>query len=770
MTTPFRVRCLLAMGFLGSATLIAYNSAAAEEPQQTGSDTGVDRLEQIVVTASKRSENLQDVPVAVTALTGEDIVRQGIVQFSDYMDVVPGLGQISGGSPGHSLVVMRGLTTGILQSTPAVSFLVDDVPFTVSQGVGAAANLIPDPDLMDIERIEVLKGPQGTLYGASSLGGLIKIVSRRPTADAFSADFRESFSSAEPRSGDPSGTGYAARASLNIPLVTGMVALRLDAFHRIDPGYTRNVGFLGTSFAAASQTNKTNVSGGKLALRVQPTSNLDIELWGLIQDMTSPGSATVDFNPATLTDAECRYCYAAARGAAIDTKYRLGSLVVNWTLPAGTLTNSLAYARYSDSNFIDLTGSIGILNSLLSLPVPANTATISNGIPSTRKTTEELRFVANRLGQFEGIAGLYYTHEDNENDSTLLNELPPTLALVPPPFGNINSSNISGTYSEYAVFADLTYYLRSNLDFTVGGRYTHNSQDASTVGDGLFGAQPLTLFHSSESPSTYLATLRYRPTEQLNTYARLATGYRPGGPQVSAGPGIPTSFKHDTTQNYELGVKGRGLNDTVSANLAVYYIKWKDIQLNQFVDGLQFEGNGGHATSKGVEADIQYLPLRGLTLQLTGAYNRSTTDSPIPSTNTLLPPYNIADPGDPLPYAPKFTGSAAADYVFPINSALRGGLGFTYAYQGSQHSNWARDQVSPDYILPSYSTLALRAGVEWSKYSVWLRASNVTNSYAYTTEFANNLFPGQGALSQSAIIAPRTITLEFSAKFDPQSQ
>jgi iron complex outermembrane receptor protein len=733
---------------------------------QQAAEPGENVLETIVVTASKRSEELQQVPAAVTALTGEDIERQGLVQFTDYMNVVPGLGQVAGGSPGHSLVVMRGINTGILQSTPTVAFLVDDVPFTVSQGVGVAANLIPDPDLVDIERIEVLKGPQGTLYGASSLGGLIKIVSKPPTAAAFSADTRVSYSSAQPGSGEPNGSGYGVRGSLNVPIVADKVALRLDAFQRVDPGYTRNVGFLGTSFAAATQTNKTNVSGGKLALRIQASSNFDIELSGLIQDLKSDGSATVDFNPATLTDAECRYCYAAARGAGIDTKYRLGSLVVNWTLPIGTLTNSLAYARYSDSNFIDLTGSIGILNSLLMLPVPANTATISNGMPSTRKTTEELRFVTNRLGSLEGIVGLYYTHEANENDSTLLNQLPPTLETLPPPYGNLNTSTISGTYNEYAVFGNLTYYFTPNLDLTAGGRYTHNKQDAATTASGLFGEQPLTQFHSSESPVTYLATLRYRPNEQLSTYARVATGYRPGGPQVSVGPGIPTSFKHDTTQNYELGVKGRGLEGRFAANLAAYYIKWKDIQINQFVGGLQFEGNGGQATSKGVEADLQFLPVRGLTLQLTGSYNKAITNSPIPSTNQSLPPYNIAEPGDPLPYAPKFTASVQTDYEFPISAGIEGGLGFTFAYQGSQHSNWVRDQVSPDYLLPSYSILALRAGVEWRQYALWLRASNVTNKYAYTTEFANNLFPGQGAYSQNAIIAPRTLTLEFSAKFD----
>ena len=169
MTSQFRVRDLVTMGLFSGASLFARSSIAA----------GEGALDEVVVTASKREESLQDVPTAITALTGEALEQQGLTQFSEYMDAVPGLESLANGASGHGQTIMRGLSTGALQAGSTVAFVVDNVPFTANQSLAGGSAVTPDPDLTDIERIEVLRGPQGTIYGASSLGGLVKIVSKR---------------------------------------------------------------------------------------------------------------------------------------------------------------------------------------------------------------------------------------------------------------------------------------------------------------------------------------------------------------------------------------------------------------------------------------------------------------------------------------------------------------------------------------------------------------------------------------------------------------
>jgi len=742
MVSQLRVQHLTSVALLAS---VLARPAVAAAGDSSGANDLI--LQEVVVTASKRSENLQEVPTAVTALTGDAIEQQGLTQFSDYMSLVPGLTQNSGGTPGHGLVILRGLSTGLQQTASTVSYLVDDIPFTANDSLAIGSLLTPDPDLTDIDRIEVLKGPQGTLYGASALGGLIKIVSRRPTADEFSGEIRGDLASVA-----HGGTGYGVRGSLNIPIVSDIAALRVSAFHRDDPGFVKNVQ------QGLSDANSDAVSGGKVMLRIQPTSNLDIDLSGLIQNLHSSGIAIVTADPLALAPVYCKYCYADAVGPVLDTKYRIAGLVVNWTLPAGTLTNSLSYGKYTDVEYFDYTPQYGVFNTLFGLPVPANTAVIGTLEPSMQKITEELRFATRRLGDFEGLGGIFYTHEHNQYDAILTNRLPPSLAPVAPPFDNLITSAITPIYKEYAAFANLTYYFLPSLDLTLGGRYTHNQQEASSLGNGLLeGGTVQHHFSSSEHPTTYLATVRYRLMDQVDTYARLATGYRPGGPQLTSGPNIPTSFKSDSTKNYELGVKSRWLDSRMTANLALYYIDWKDIQVNELIGGRQVNGNGGKARSRGAELEIAYLPIRGLTTQLNLSYNRATTDVALPAVGAIA--------GDTLPYSAKITGAEVTDYVFPLPGNFRGNVGFTYAYQGSRPTSWSQDLLNQNVVLPGYGTLALRAGIAWGQYSLQLRDENVTDRYAYSTSNEGNLFPHQGVPAMPVLITPRTVVLELTAKF-----
>lgn len=742
----FRSRYVMTTGVFAGLFGLACTQAAAQTAASSGDRSDV--LAEITVTATKRAESLQAVPTAITALTGDEIARQGLVQFTDYMDLVPGLAQNNSGAEAHGLVILRGLSTGAQQTASTVSFMIDDVPFTANESLAIGSLLTPDPDLTDIQRIEILKGPQGTLYGASALGGLIKIVSNEPTADAFYGDVHAGYSSV-----DHGGDGYSVRATLNIPLVQDMVSLRVSAYHRDDPGFTKNVTL------NQDDTNRTETSGGKAILRIQPAENLDIRFTGLIQNLRADGSTQVDVDPTTLKPIYCAYCYAAAFNPVFDTKYRLAGMSINWTLPAGTLTNSLSYGRYTDFEAFDYTREYGIYNAILGLPVPANTAVAGQLLPAMEKTTEELRFATVRFGNFEALGGLFFTNEQNRYNVSLTNAVPPTLAPAPAPFGNFLISDSDPDYKEYAAFGNLTYYFLTNLDLTVGARFSHNKQtdagEASGVLNGL--VTTTSVFSSSENATTYLATLRYRPTDELDTYARIATGYRPGGPQLTQGADVPLAFKKDTTTNYELGAKGRWFDGHFTSNVALYYIDWKDIQLNELIGGLQFQGNGGKATSKGLEIELAFIPVSGLTTQLTGSFNRATTDVAVPSVGALA--------GDTLPYAAKFNGAAVVDYDFSLGAATKGNVGATYSYQGSRPTSWSQDPLNLNFNLPSYETLDVRGGVNWKQYSLELRAANVFDKRAFSTSYVGNIFPGQGVIGQAIIIQPRTLSVDLGIKF-----
>jgi iron complex outermembrane recepter protein len=222
------------------------------------------------------------------------------------------------------------------------------------------------------------------------------------------------------------------------------------------------------------------------------------------------------------------------------------------------------------------------------------------------------------------------------------------------------------------------------------------------------------------------------------------------------GPKVPASFKSDTTVDYEVGAKGRWLDGRLMTNLALYYIDWSDIQLNELVGGLTVEGNGGRATSRGAEIEVAYVPLRGLTMELSTALNRAVTNVAVPAVGAVA--------GDTLPFAAKFTAAAVMDYEFPLSATVLGNTGLTYAYQGSRPSSWSQDPLNTNYQMPGYGTLALRGGVTWKRYSLELRANNVTDKYAYSSTFVGNIFPNQGVDPASVLITPRTLVIEFGMK------
>jgi iron complex outermembrane recepter protein len=744
MKNGFRFQCMALTGILTVLLGLAHNEVHAQVSTPTSSGSDANSLEEIVVTASKRSETIQNAPTALTAITSEKLQTLGINDFQDYLPYVPSLQFADGGAPGQGIIIIRGIYSGFEQTTSTVSYYIDEVPFSPSSAGFPSTLVMPDPDLSDVQQVEVLKGPQSTLYGASALGGLIKIVTKKPDLEDFSGDVRLDGSSV-----DGGGAGGGVRASVNLPLVTDKLALRLTAFDRLDPGYVDNVE------TGQNNVNSTRVEGGRATLRFDPTDRLEIDLNGFVQNLHSNGTAGEDLNPTTLQPLEGRYKYAAFFNSNSDTKYDIGNLTATYRLDVGTITSATSYGHYGNNNSLDYTKIYGPL-----IGFTGTQATLAVLIPVMNKLTEELRFSSNRIGPMEVQGGFFYTHERDKYTAILNGVDGLTGVSLPAPFGDIINAPSTDIYDEYAVYGDATWHFVEQADATLGIRQSYNHQDGESSSTGLLGG-PAQASRSTASDTSYLFTARWRPTDGLSTYIRAASAYRPGGPQFSPSPSVPSSFGPDTIWNYEAGLKGVGLDGRLSADADVYYLKWSNIQLNALVDGLTTTGNGGNAHSEGVEFEGQYKPVTQLVIGTNAAYDHSRIDS-ISATSTAG-----AVVGDPLPNTPKWSGALTADYSVPM-AHVTGKLGATYRYQGSAQSSFSGLNTDINARIPAYSLVDLRAGVDWQHYSVSFRVNNVANKYALSNIELLQLVPGDPAdpvYGSGVPIQPRTFIVSLDMHF-----
>lgn len=703
-------------------------------------------LEEIVVTATKRSETLQNTPVGLTLITSERIRALGIKDFSDYIQYVPSLQVSSEGGPGLGVPIIRGLYSGPEQTTSTVAIYLGDTPLTPSSAGFPGTLVMPDPNLADVRNIEVLKGPQGTLYGASSLGGLIRIVPAKPSLEHFSGEAGISGSAV-----DGGGDGYGVHGWVNIPLIGHELALRVSAFDRLVPGFMTNV------LTHQDNVNTTREEGGSATLRFAPTDRLDIDFNAFYQDIHNSSLAGADLNTQTLRPLEGKYEYSAFTNTNIDTSFLIGNVTATYRLNAGTLTDSTSYARYNSSQVFDYTTLYGPLLGFVSPD-----AVFGHIAPRMNKYTEELRFNSDRIGAFSVLGGLFYTYERDTYDFVMNGVDGLNGAPLPVPLFDLLTGDTTNHYDEYAAYADVTWHFARRWDATAGIRESHNSQSGATNGGGLLaGGAGSSRSRSANSDTTYLATVKWRPVTDLTTYLRAASGYRPGGPQFSAAAGAPSSFGPDTVWDYEAGAKGAWLGGRLSADGDVYRMNWSNIQLNALVKGLTVTGNGGDARSQGVEFQGQYAPMHGLVLSANAAYDETRIDSVSANSDAG------AQVGDPLPNTPKWSGALTADYTVPIGGTVAS-LGATYHYQGATQSSFSGVNSYIDARIPSYSVVDLRTGLEWGRYRLAFHVNNLLNRYALSNISLTQLVPGDPfdpVYGSGVPIRPRTYQLSLDARF-----
>ena len=739
------------LNLLASAAFIASSVSYAAQAQTAPS--GATAVGEVVVTANKRAEKLHDVAQAVTSLSGSALDLQQAAHFEDYVNLVPGFNLVSA-QAGQSRLVLDGINAGGDSAT--VATYVDETPYGSATGLANGGVLAPDLDTFDVNRVEVLRGPQGTLYGASSLGGVLKFITNAPDPSHFSGKVE-----VDGENTDHGGDGGSVKAMVNLPL-GDTFAIRASGF------YTDDAGYIDDPLRGAKNINETKFNGGRVGIFWQPTAKLTIRLTAAAQDILSNGDSVEDINPTTAQPLYGPLTQSRTFAQPNDITYRVYNATADYDFGFADLLSSTSYGTLHQSTIEDdtaaLTGPAGTIQD--------DTAALGvafTGAPGTplgadvfqeldqQKFTQEVRLTS-KPQQLEWLVGGFFTRERNELDQDLGAEdlaHPPQFA---PGLGGLEIVALDSVYSEYAAFGNVDYHFTDRFDLSVGGRYSHNDQSAGQVTSGLLvGGTSNAPGSSSEGVFTFAVAPKYKVNDDVTVYARVSKGYRPGGPNVLS-PGapdtVPRSYLSDSLIDYQVGVKADLLDKTVSVDASAFYIDWSRIQLLTDVDNFGVNINGGKAKSQGVEGTVSYVPLRGLNLSANLAYTDATLLS---NTGPLLGGVT----GNPLPYSAKWAGGVAAEYGHALMNDVHGFIGGDLHYVGDRKADF--DPNIGQVALPSYVTLNLHLGVDWRNYRAELYAKNLNDARGILSAL------GYGATPSGAVMAgvmrPRTIGLSLSAKY-----
>jgi iron complex outermembrane receptor protein len=711
-----------------------------------GANEGATVMETIVVTAEKREEPLQEVPMSVTALTGDSLDKLSDRDFADYAALVPGL-SLQTAQSGLTRLTLRGQNTGGVGSTVAV--YIDESPFGSSSALLNGSVNTGDFDTWDMQRIEVLRGPQGTLYGANSEGGLLKFVSNAPILDTFSGAAEVSGESI-----DHGGQGGDVRGMVNLPLGNS-AALRLSGFDEDIAGY------ISDPLRGVSDVNEGHKYGGRASLLVEPTDELSFRLTATTQKTTYDGVNAVDIDPNTLQPIHGDLTQERNFAEPSTFKYDNYNATVTWNAGPFSILSTTSYGILKVDTVTDYTNqelapATTLADVLAGAIGPGLGGYLDDNVES-KKITQEIRLSSPTSARLEWQAGGYFTHEYGAVDENLTAVTVP--GGVPAGLPALETPLINSSYQEWAGFASATYHFIPQFDLEAGGRYSANKQTADETVTGLLVSPQALGGPSSGNVFTYSLAPRWHVDKDTMVYARLATGYRPGGPNVippGAPPDVPREYGADKTTNEELGVRTAQFDGRLSVDVALYHVDWKDIQLLEEVDSFGINANGGKARSQGAEWTIAVIPVQGLTLQWVGAYTDAKLTTPAPAVN--------ANSGDELPYAPKYTTSLDGEYDWSLVGNNKAFVGFTWSYVGTRTTDFASSPAAvPGQLdLPLYNTVAARVGIDSTHYRITVYAKNIGDVRGIT-DYVSSGAPGLAG--EATIIQPRTVGLTLAMKF-----
>ena len=644
-----------------------------------------DESQRVVVTANKRLEKQRDVAGTVSVISGSDLERRGARDQEDFLKLTPGV-QLNRGDPNNNGITIRGLSSqaspesGGAQQNPSGRYL-EDVPLASPIGKGLVADILP----FDLDRIEVLRGPQGALFGSGSLGGALRYVLAKPDMKSFGATVQAGMSSVSQGKSAPSLYGM-----INAPL-SDTAALRVVAFDRTSPGYIDNKGTM------TRDANKVLQTGGRILLTVKPTRELTATLVTSTQKTKQEDFSYVFGDPKKLEHDNP----TLGRGT---SQFDFSSLTVDYDMGGATLTSITGNWKTKANGVGDDTRLFGTLG--LSLPLVSRT---SSGISDSR--SQELRIASKPGGNFSWVAGAFYqTNKGNGSGK----QSDPSGA-----FGVVDLVDLmtKQNASERAFFFDTDYSLGGGWSAGLGGRNYKTKTSFQQTGTVFGGPSNSPVLAGGDEGTTPKVSVKYRFNQNM-WYALASKGYRYGG--VNEGP-PPTPFKSDSLWNYETGLRLAPLPG-VQLDLSAFLLDWKDAQFTYFAmnGALPFSGIGnvGKARSTGLEAALRWKvnPVFDVAASLASIDAKTTQDV---TTLAGRAPVTIAS-GAQLPGTAKLQTAMQGSYRFigPMGSAGR--FNVTHTHVGDRVID-----LTAFYKAPAYHSLDL--GMNFSK-GKWLLAAGLTNA------------------------------------------
>jgi iron complex outermembrane receptor protein len=723
-----------------------------------------DQLAEIVVTAQKRTESLQTVPVSITTFGTQELKDRAVERFMDYATMVPNLGF---GASGDGAANSRTISIRGVSGDNTTGFYLDETPLPDSL----------DPRIVDIDHIEVLRGPQGTLYGARSMGGTVRLLTNQPDTNRASASVHAGISSTQ----HTQAPNYVADGVVNLPLIQDTLGLRMVGF------FDREAGFFkrefpttpgGTALATVDDVGRSVVQGGSLSLLLKLNDALTITPRVLHQETAYNGFPFADATATNLSPTnfvQSRLFDVPEGGSDRWTLYSLG---IRFSLPFGELVSSTSYF---DRRIIEREDESDVVSLFFYTPagLPPVVSQITE-IKPLHRFVQEVRFASQLHGPWQFVVGAYFSATNGQSTPGLY---PPTIvpgltAVAGYPGDLFFYQNYPSGIREPAVFGELSFQATSQLKLTAGARWYEIKSTASGTEQGAAVGTVVT-----DAPSTLTevgVNPKFQADYQLNpdamVYATAAKGFRPGGlvptvpsaealgcPAQLAALGLTTQQTHkyqsDSLWNYELGTKTAWLDNRLTVNADVFYIDWKDIQQQILLGcGFQFRTNAGAAKSEGTELELHARPLHGLDLSGGIGYQHAViTKAGAGGAQSPL------QPGDRVYQVPDWTANTSVTYTLALSSRFSLVNNLTYSYVGGSKSA-NNDPFNPRTRSP-YSLLDARFALAFGRSELALVGKNLTNEHANLADNRSIAveLPGRPRIVTNQ---PVTIGIEFRSTFE----
>lgn len=757
---------MLVLAWCGAAFA---QDAASDSGQAPGrAKQEAKNLDTVTVTATRRNETVQDVPLSITAFSQDQLDKKGIVGYEGLAQETPGI-VLNRATANFNNLTARGIATNgygaNLQSTVAI--YIDELPISANGN-----STILDPSLYDVERVEFLRGPQGTLFGSGSLAGALRILTHAPDPSKFDASFLVD----EGKTTGSDGMRQRYNAMVNIPLVKDELALRVVGFARDEAGYVDNLG------TGKDDSNKLKASGGRASLLWKPNDDFQAQLRFSREKSTPEDSSLI--NPELDPNRDKRYSDQPDMfsGTMINR-----NLTLDYQFDGAHLTSSSTWSDYSALFNVDLSATY------------AHAFAFGLDAPGTsRSFVQEVRLVSDTGGKWDWVLGgfffkrdrdVYYGYRSNEE--------------------YLAASGISGLPDEYylryhtfdyskesALFGQLTYHFTDDVWATAGLRYGKTEAQGYTR-DGGYNSNYLTLAYycsfygmycgtpvtitpvtaasgavAEESGPSWRASVSWRPILSVTTYAAVATGFRT--PVVNAAAGIastidpndiviPAGADSDKLINYEVGMKGYWFGGKLNADLALYRIDWKDIQVqaNRVSDARQFATNIGAARSQGVELQLSLRPNSDWTIAL----NSSLNDAKVTQLTAEEAAISGASEGARLA-GPRFSGSLSVDYAFDWFRGSIGNASLAVVHVGDYPGSFPYTPGQPSVPsatydwTESYTIVNAALAASFEHFTVGVYVENLFND-----DSINYVHPEAFIDGRYGIVPPRTVGVRVGYKF-----